>query len=227
MLRIGAIIQARMSSERLPGKVLKHVHGKPMLQYVAEKLTHCKSINEFVIATSSEKSDNAIEMFCKKHSLSCYRGSLDNVASRFQEISVDLKWDAFVRVNGDSPLIDPHLIDIGVELFRAGEYDLVTNTFPRSFPPGQSVEVVRCRTFKNIFLKLSKPEDFEHVTRYFYQNPNDFSIKNFSSGNDYSHIHLAVDTLEDFKLFSAIVSRMEKPHWEYHLSDLIHLVNQD
>jgi spore coat polysaccharide biosynthesis protein SpsF len=224
MQKIGVIVQARMSSKRLPGKILKIVDGKPLLLFIVEKLVRCKNFTEFVIATSDHESDDPVESFCKKNNVSYYRGSLNDVASRFNEVSENYQWDAFVRINGDSPLIDPYLIDKGVELFRQGKFDLVTNISPRTFPPGQSVEVVKTQTFKNVYSKITTDEDFEHVTKYFYKNPEKFDIVNFSSNFNYGNIHFTVDTPEDFQQFSAIVTKMKKPHWEYHVDDLVKIL---
>jgi spore coat polysaccharide biosynthesis protein SpsF (cytidylyltransferase family) len=130
--------------------------------------------------------------------------------------------DAFVRVCGDSPLIDPKLIDQGVKLFN-GNYDLVTNIWPRSYPLGQSVEISRTSTFKKIFEKMSKPDHFEHVTKYYYEHSDKFKIKNFSNNTDLSNYCLAVDTPEDLKRFEKIIFSMTKPQTKYNLDDLIEL----
>jgi spore coat polysaccharide biosynthesis protein SpsF (cytidylyltransferase family) len=221
MLKIGAIVQARMSSQRLPGKVLQEVKGKPILQYIIERLEHCCTIKEFVIATSRERSDNQIEEFCSKKHVPCYRGSLNDVAGRFKEILEKERWDAFVRVNGDSPLIDQHLIDNGVNLFIDGNFDLVTNVFPRTYPSGQSIEIVRANTFKEIYSQMNDSDDFEHVTNFFYRNPKEFKIINFTSLTDYSSVHLSVDTLQDMQVFSGIIKRMTRPHWDYHVEEVL------
>jgi len=226
MLKIGAIVQARMSSQRLLGKVLQEVKGKPILQYIIERLKHCCTIKEFMIATSREKSDDPVEEFCSKKHVSCYRGSLTDVASRFKEILEKERWDAFVRVNGDSPLIDQHLIDMGVNLFIDGNFDLVTNVFPRSYPPGQSVEIVRASTFKNIYSRMNDSDDFEHVTKFYYRNPKEFKIFNFTSLTDYSSVHLSVDTLQDMQVFSSIIKRMTRPHWDYHLEEVLEIYRE-
>ena len=226
MLKIGTIVQARMSSQRLPGKVLNEVNGKPLLQYILERLEKCSTIKEFLIATSLEKSDDQIEEFCSKTHVPCYRGSLTDVASRFKEILEKERWDAFVRVNGDSPLIDQQLIDIGVNLFIDGNFDLVTNVFPRSYPPGQSVEIVRASTFKKIYSRMNDSDDFEHVTKFYYRNPKEFKIFNFTSLTDYSSAHLSVDTLQDMQVFSSIIKRMTRPHWDYHLEEVLEIYRE-
>jgi len=224
MRNIGAIIQCRMSSQRLPGKMLKQIKGKPLLQYVIEKVEHCSSINDFVIATSTEKSDDRIAAFCNELNLFCYRGSLHDVAHRFKEVCELKNWDAFVRINGDSPLIDPLLIEEGIHIYLKGNYDLVTNIFPRSYPPGQSIEVVNSQTFQTAYEKMALDDEFEHVTKFFYHNPELYHIYNFTSVHDYSNIHMAVDTDADFRRINTLISEMKKPHWEYHITDLITLI---
>lgn len=224
---IGAIVQARMSSQRLPGKVLEEVNDKPLLQYIIERLEHCGAIQEFVIATSRESSDDKIEKFCNETHVSCYRGPLNDVSGRFKKILERKHWDAFVRVNGDSPLIDQDLISKGINLFIDGNFNLVTNVFPRSYPSGQSVEIVRTSTFKKAYSQMNEPDDFEHVTRFFYRNAKDFNIFNFESISDCSSVHLAVDTLEDMQRFSCIIKKMTGSHWDYHLEEVLEIYQKN
>ena len=223
-MKIGAILQARMSSKRLPGKVLYNVAGKPMLQYLLEGIDHCKGLDKIVVATSVEDSDSAIEDYCKGFGVSCVRGSLENVARRFMEVLNKFNFEAFVRVNGDSPLLDYRLVDMAVSMFRAGSYDLVSNVLKRTFPKGQSVGVVRTKTFLATYPLIRTAKDREHVTSYFYRHVNDFSIRNFESGKMYGDIQLSVDTPEDMLQIEELVDRMEKPHWEYTFEDLIGLL---
>lgn len=224
-MKIGAIVQARLSSKRLPGKVLKPVAGKTLLLYIIERLEHCKGIESIVVATSSEKSDNPVNLFCQDYNIPCVRGSLEDVAGRFFDAIQQYPWDAFVRINGDSPLIDQTLIDKGIDLFHRNNVDIVTNVFPRSYPPGQSVEIIRSDAFRQTYPLMNKQEYFEHVTPYFYQNSTRFTIFNFRSDVDYGNLHLSVDTPEDFLLFSEIISTMTRPHWEYLLPEIHEIVN--
>ena len=226
MLKIGAIVQARMSSRRLPGKVLHEVNGKPLLQYIIERLKHCSTIKVVIIATSHERSDDKIEEFCNKKFIPCYRGSLNDVSGRFKDILEKKQWDAFVRVNGDSPLIDQDLIDRGIDLFIDGNFDLVTNIFPRTYPSGQSVEIVRASTFNQIYPKMNESDDFEHVTNFLYRSSKEFKIFNFTSLNNYSKIHLSVDTPQDMRVFSNIFEKMTRPHWDYHLEEVLEMYRE-
>lgn len=222
-MRIGAIIQARMNSQRFPGKVLYKVAGKPLLQYLLERLDHCNSFKHIVVATSIDHTGTQIVDFCKEHGVAYYRGSLLDVAGRFKAVLGEYGFEAFVRVNGDSPLLDQRLIERGVDLFLSGDYDIVTNVWPRTYPSGQSVEILRSEAYHRGYRQMKTEEDLEHVTRFFYRNQEDFRIFNFVSDIYYGKVHLSVDTVHDFEVFTAIVSHMTKPHWEYSLEEIIQL----
>ncbi len=221
--RIGAVVQARMGSQRFFGKVLYEVAGKPLLQYLLERLRHSCLADAIVVATSKEAGDDPIADFCQAGGFFCHRGSLENVASRFREV-LDLRgFEAFVRVNGDSPLLDQRLIDRGVDIFLNHDVELVTNVQPRTYPPGQSVEVMAAEAFKRGFARMRDRDDLEHVTRYFYRHAGAFKIINFAAPKDYGDVHLAVDTDKDMRLFAAIMARMEKPHWLYGLDEILEI----
>jgi len=223
LMDVGAIIQARMSSQRCPGKVLHVVSGKPLLMYIIEKLQRISNLKQIVVSTSEDGQDDLIENFCREHQIECYRGSLNNVVERFCGALNQYPMDAFVRVNGDSPLIDGKLIEEGIEIFKKGDYDLVTNVFPRSYPKGQSVEVINSRSLKDAVKRIVTKDDREHVTRFFYHNADEFKIFNMLSNEDRSGMQLSVDTEEDMKLFGALISQMDRPHWSYHLAEILKL----
>jgi spore coat polysaccharide biosynthesis protein SpsF len=220
---IGVVVQARMSSVRYPGKVLYRVNGKPMLEYLLESLYKCESINRVVVATSNKNSDDPVEELCRHMGVDYYRGSLDNVAQRFLEAIKVYKFDAFVRLSGDSPLLDYRLVDKAVRIFQSGHFDLVTNTLKRTFPRGQSVEVLDSTVFKKTYSKMLAPDEREHVTRYFYMHNEEFAIYNFESEKAYGNLELSVNTPEDMTRFKAIIHSMERPHWEYNFEELIEL----
>jgi len=222
---VGVIIQARMSSTRYPGKVLYSVSGKAMLGYLLESLCYCESKSHVVVATSNTKSDDPIEEFCSNMKVDCYRGSLDNVAQRFVEVIKAYKFSTFVRLSGDSPLLDYRLVDRAVGIFQSGCFDLVTNTLKRTFPRGQSVEVLNSTKFTKTFDKMLTQDEKEHVTRYFYTHNKEFSIHNFESGKDYGDLELSVNTTEDMRRIESIIHSMKKPHWEYNFEELIGLMS--
>jgi spore coat polysaccharide biosynthesis protein SpsF (cytidylyltransferase family) len=222
-VNIGTIIQARMSSARFPGKVLYEVKGKPVLQYVIERLQRSEFADTLVVATSKERQDDAICNFCRQYGVEVYRGPLDDVAQRIAQVVDIYGFEAFVRVCADSPLIDQALIDKGVEVFLEGDFDVVTNTLCRTYPKGQSVEIIRSDIFRQSYSEMKTAEDREHVTRFFYRNPSRFKIYNFRAANDYGHVQLSVDTCQDMEVFKMLVLQMDKPHWEYDVATIVEL----
>lgn len=219
--KIGAIVQARMSSQRLPSKVLFKVAGKPMLQYLLERLEHCHCLDAIVVATSVDESDDPLAEYCRQNSVACYRGSLTDVAGRFKEVLDVYKFHSFVRVCGDSPLLDQSLIEKGVGIFKVGDFDIVTNAKDRTYPRGQTVEILRADTFRHGYERMRTKDELEHVTPYFYKHSELFKIHNLSLPLNLNNIQLSVDTAEDMNTFAGIVSRMERVHWEYKLDDIL------
>ena len=211
-----------MSSSRLPCKVLSEIKGKTLLYYLINRLK-ASNHNRICIATSKEFIDDRIDRFCMDNDIECFRGSLENVAKRMLSAAIYLEADAFVRINGDSPFIDPALINKGLKIYKDGEYDLVTNIFPRTFPVGQSVEIINTNSFKKAYSKMSQHDDFEHVTKYYYEHPSEFRIKNFRNNRDLSKYRLVVDTPEDLNRIENIIGSMSKPYTEYNFDELLKL----
>jgi len=224
--RIGAIVQARMTSRRLPGKSLRPLCGKPMLQYVLESLGRLNELAGAIVATSIDPSDDPIAEFCGQFGCDCFRGPLDNVAERFLQAAVAHDYSTFVRISGDSPLLDPRLVARAAALFAESGADLATNVFPRTYPAGMSVEVVRTETFERIVPALVDPGDREHVTSYFYRQAERFRIVNFALDTPRRDVHLAVDTPEQFEYMARIVGAMRRPHWDYSLEDVLRLCDE-
>jgi spore coat polysaccharide biosynthesis protein SpsF (cytidylyltransferase family)/phosphoglycolate phosphatase-like HAD superfamily hydrolase len=208
---LAIVVQARMSSQRLPGKVLMQILDKPMLQYLLERLKQSNQFHDvpIIVATSTAADDLAIEQFCTQYGAVCERGPLNDVVGRFLDVSNKRHLSAFVRISGDSPLIDPELILRGIRLFCEKSCDLVTNVFPRSFPKGQSVEVISVRALKAVYDDMDE-QDREHVTPYFYRNADKYRICNFSNDTDLSSIQLSVDTEDDMNFFADIVHSSDR-----------------
>lgn len=227
-MRSAVIIQARMSSTRLPGKVLKFVNGMPLLEYLLMAISQSKVINHVIVATSKHPSDDMVVSFCEKKKIDFIRGDLNNVASRFKEVIEHFNLDFFVRISADSPLFDFRILDHAVQIFKKGKFDLVTNVLKRTFPKGQSVEVMSASIFLSNFDRLVDPIDCEHVTPFFYKNKSEFLIHNFEALGDFSHVRLCVDTKDDLEKISGFISKLQHPHWKYRWEDIIpFLGNQD
>jgi len=202
-----------MGSTRLPGKVLMDIGGKPLLEHVVERIAQAKLNLPLLVCTSTNQEDKKIKDFCDALNINCFQGCLLDVASRFEEISKIYQLNSFIRISGDSPLIDPNIIN---NFFTKWDlkYDILTNVFPRSYPSGQSVEIVNANTFKLNVSNFKSPEEREHVTRYFYLRNKQFKIKNLKHEDDLSNCCLAVDTKADFQKISKLLKKTG-PSWKY------------
>jgi spore coat polysaccharide biosynthesis protein SpsF len=224
-VKVTALVQARFSSERLPGKVLARIAGKPLLGHVFERLERCAKIDGFALVTSDRSSDDPVEEFCRRSQVRCVRGPLEDVAGRFLAATKELSLEAFVRVNGDSPFMDPALVDKAAAMFKEDvSADLVTNVFPRSFPKGESVEAVRVTAFRKAYAGMRYAEEKEHITQFFYRHPALFKIVNFSSGVDAGAQNLSIDTAEDLAMAERIFGLMDRPPVSYGWSEILALM---
>ncbi len=219
----GAIVQARLGSTRLPGKVLVPVGGKPILQYVLERLRQVSQLSEIVVATSDSAEDDPIAIWCEYNNAAYFRGPLDDVADRFRGVLDTFCFDAFVRISADSPLLDHRLVERAIDLYDSQTADLVTNVALRTYPTGQSVEIVCTKTFLDTLPRMTEPDDREHVTTFFYKHANEFRIENFAKEAPCRDVEFAIDTPRHLEQFERIVAAMDRPHWEYGVDDLIRL----
>ena len=208
------IIQARYSSKRLPGKVLKKIFGLTILERVINQVKKSKKIKKIIIATSDHKTDKKIITLCQKNNIDCISGSLNNVFKRFHLVVNSQQYKSFVRVSADSPLIDPSLIDRIVSLYNKNRYDIVTNVFPRTFPKGFSVEVINSKIILDVLNKIKKKKHQEHLTSFFYDNYKNFKIKNFYNKSDLSYVNLSVDNLNDFIRVKSIVKFCKNKNYD-------------
>lgn len=191
-------IQARMTSKRLPGKVLKKLQGKPLLQHLTDRLVEKFDFKNIVILTSDEPSDIPIVDFAEKSGLKSFRGSLENVYGRFTKAIDRFGPENFVRICGDSPLLDVELVEKSINLYLKNNIELVTNVFPRTFPKGQSVEVIKSEVFvSSDYCKTSNFSN-EHITSGFYSKEKNYKILNIYNQETNFNTDFAVDTFEDF-----------------------------
>jgi spore coat polysaccharide biosynthesis protein SpsF len=195
-----AIVQARMGSTRLPGKVLQDLAGEPMLARVVNRTCRAKTLQEVVIATTTNTVDDVIVKLCEARGWSWFRGSEEDVLDRYYRAAKKYQADFIVRITSDCPLIDPEVIDQVVQEFleRQPEVDYASNTWPRrTFPRGLDTEVMRMDVLERAWREDRNPAWREHVTPYIYRNPNRFRIHNVVSPVDYSAMRWTVDTQED------------------------------
>jgi spore coat polysaccharide biosynthesis protein SpsF len=218
-----AIIQARSSSRRLPDKVLAEVAGSPLLAYMVERLRRCRGLGEVGLATSADAADDRVAALGERLGVRVHRGPLDDVLGRFVDAARAFGAAAVARISGDSPLIDPQVVDRVVARFLTASCDVATNVFPRSFPKGQSVEVVALAALERAAAATHDPQDREHVTRFFYRHPDLFKIENVAFERDASGVQLSVDTADDLALVARILASMTRPHVEYGLEEILGL----
>jgi spore coat polysaccharide biosynthesis protein SpsF (cytidylyltransferase family) len=155
-----------------------------------------------------------IAAFAQEHGFACYRGLIDDVATRVLDAGRSAGADAIVRVNGDSPLLDPALVDHAVDLFRREQVDLVTNVWPRTFPKGQSVEVISYAALARATVDMTTDSEQEHVTTIFYTCPERWTIRSFTTERPRPELQLSVDNVEDLRRCESILADLGKPHWE-------------
>lgn len=215
-----AFVQARMSSRRLPGKVLRPLLGKPIIEYLLESLTHCETRVRTVVLTSTDPSDDPIASFCQSESVECFRGSLEDVAARFLAAANAFNAESFVRISGDSPLLDFRIVDRAVRLFEEQPCDLATNVLVRTFPKGQSVEVIARSALARAYESM-QPSNREHVTTYFYRHADRFTIRDFRHPRDCGTIQMAVDTEEDLTCVETCMRRIRGKPWDAGLGAML------
>ncbi len=222
MNKVYGFLQARMSSNRLPGKVLMDVENKRLLQYLVDRLSISVELDKVIVLTSNESSDDPIDSYCKEAGIEVFRGSLNNVSQRFLDAADFYGCDAFVRISADSPLLDSKIVDQLVYDFRESNHDLVTNVFPRSFPKGQSVEVCRTQLLRDLLPEYKDALDLELITTFFYKNSARIKIKNIanSRGNE-SHLNFCVDDDETLNQFKSILKRLDRDFMTYTYSELV------
>ena len=224
---IEAFIQARMGSTRLPGKVLKQVKGRPLLDYLVERVAQAKEIAKIVILTTTKVSDDPIAHFCQERKLSCFRGSEEDVLDRYYQAAVFRKPDGIVRITADCPIIDPEVIDQVVQVFREGSppFDYVSNGLERTFPRGLDVEVFTCQALEKAYLEAKLPEEREHVTPYFYRHPEIFHIGKVALFPSQAQHRWTVDTPEDFALIRLIIEHLYSQNSRFRLKDMLELIS--
>ncbi len=195
-----AIIQARMGSTRLPGKVLQDLAGEPVLARCVARTLRAETLDEVVIATTVQSADEAIVQLCEERGWPWFRGSEDDVLDRYYQAAVAHRADAVVRITSDCPLIEPEIVDVVVREFQARQpgVDYVANTLPpRTFPRGLDVEVMSLKALERAWQEDQNPAWREHVTPYIYRNLQKFNLQTLSNDVDYSAMRWTVDTPED------------------------------
>ena len=221
------ILQARVSSSRLPGKVLKPLLGEPMLARQIERLKRSKRLDLLLVATSDQAVDEAIALLCARLDIPCFRGPLDDVLQRFYLAALPFQPTQIVRLTGDCPLADPELIDELITFHLNGGYDYSSNCWEPSYPDGLDAEVVSFPTLKLLIEKAWTPAEREHVTYFIRRHSQHFKIGQLSRTPNLSHLRWTVDEPADFALVEQIYSRLYPARPAFTTQDILNLLEQE
>jgi len=215
-----------MGSSRLPGKVLMNVdESNPILFYVIKQLQFCKLLDKIIIATSNLEEDNKIENFSKKLGISVFRGNSNDVLDRYYQCAKKFSISTIIRITADNPLIDPTLVDDAIEKFQSASYDYINNSLSRTFPYGTETEIFSFKSLEKAWKNAKKPSEREHVTPYFYNNPDKFKIFSIKHSKNLSHLRWTVDRESDLKLVRIIISKLKKR--PILMNDIINLFSKE
>lgn len=221
-----AIIQARMGSTRLPGKMLMDIVGKPVIQHVCERLKKAKMIDEIWLATANDKINDRLAKWAFKNKIPCFRGSENDVLDRYYQTALKADADVVVRITGDCPLLDFMIVDRIIREFKKGDYDYVCNTLPPTYPDGLDVEVFSFSALKKAWKEAKLKSEREHVTIYIKKHPELFKIKNISNEADLSHYRWTLDTKEDLDLIRLIAGECQKKKEFCGLKEILKITNE-
>jgi len=212
MHKVVVIIQARMGSTRLPEKVMKKIVGKTVLEHVVERVRQSKEIDDLVIATTNKEEDDTIVREAERLGVNYFRGSEEDVLSRYYYAAQENSADIVVRITSDCPLIDPLVLDHMLlkffGLYEKMEADYMSNTLKRTFPRGLDAEIIPFKVLERTFNEAKKQYEREHVTPYIYQNSDKFKLVNFENIENYSDYRITLDTEEDLMVITKIYENL-------------------
>jgi spore coat polysaccharide biosynthesis protein SpsF len=203
-----AIVQARMGSSRLPGKVLMYLAGETVLARVVHRLRRSILVDQIVVATSTAKPDDAVVSECDRIQVQCFRGSEHDVLDRYYRCAETCGATVVVRITADCPIIDAKLVDATIQAFLENPCDYASNALVLTYPRGLDVEVFPLAALGRAWREAGKPYEREHVTPYLYEHPELFRLVSVKADADYSHYRWTLDTAEDLELLRAIYARL-------------------
>lgn len=231
-MKVAAIIQARMGSTRLPGKVLRLLGNTTVLGHVVRRVQRASNVDAVVVATTNSNRDDAIIEEARRLGAGVYRGSEDDVLSRYRHAAQQVAADVVVRVTADCPLLDPEVLQGMVARFleqrrRGARVDYLSNTLERTFPRGLDVEVFTYEALARADAEARDAAEREHVTPYLYRHPELFRIEQYRGGLDRSDLRLTLDTPEDWALLEAVFSRLGTPDGMFSTGDVLELIGRE
>lgn len=229
MTNIVTVVQTRMGSTRLPGKIMMPVLEKPLIYRMMERLMSSRLIGTIVIATTEAPSDDLIEDLCRQYSWNCFRGNENDLLDRHYRAAQSYDAEVVLKIPSDCPLIDPSIIDKGITFYLNGDFDYVSNLHPASYPDGNDVEIMSFNALETSWKEANRALEREHTTPYIWENPTKFKIGNFTweSGLDYSMSHrFTIDYPEDYVFIVKIFEELYPKKSNFSLIDILGLLKE-
>lgn len=224
-MKIVAIIQARMNSERLPGKVTMNLVNKPVLIHIVERLSYCKMIDTIVVATSNESSDDSISNLCAENKINCFRGSLDDVLDRYYQCAKRYDADAILRITGDCPAIDPTIVDAVISEYKKGNYDCYG--LGGEFPDGLDCTVYSSTALESAWRNAELPSEREHVGPYIEKNKELFNNGFLNAFSGLSNQRWTLDEPKDLSFLTKIFEELYDPKKPFSTNDILHFLEKN
>ena len=223
------VVQARMGSSRLPGKVLLPLAGQPLLVRMVERVQRSRLAGTVVVATTTEAADDAVAACCTAHGLACFRGDALDLLDRHYQAARHYGAEVVLKIPSECPLIDPAVIDqvLGTYLKNPDQYDFVSNLHPATFPDGNDVEVMRFEALETAWHEARRPLEREHTTPYFWENPDRFRLANvvWATGQNFSMSHRwTIDYPEDYEFIKAVYEALHPSKPNFGLDDILRLL---
>ena len=223
---IAAIVQARMGSTRLPGKVMKLLSGKPMLSHIIDRLKHSKKIDRIIIVTTVKEDDKVIVKLSKEIEIEVFCGSSEDVLDRYYQSASFFNVKHIIRITADCPLIDSVIVDEIVDCYQTKNCDYVSNTINPSFPDGLDTEVFSFEALKRAWGEAVTPSEREHVTPYLYNHPEIFKTYNYANHVDHSGMRWDVDEEVDYLFVTEVYKHLYKYGEIFYMDDVLELLSK-
>ncbi len=229
MIKFGAIVEARMGSSRLPGKVMMKIKNVPMISLLVDRLKQVKKINKIVVATTVSKNDDYFCKYLKKNKINFFRGSENNVMKRVIDASKNFKIKNIVQITGDCPLIDPEIVSQTLNTFEKNNFDFVSNSTYRSYPDGMDVCIFSSRNLSKSYKLTNSKFDHEHVSLFMKRKKKIFSQCNIVAPENlnYPYLGLTLDEKKDYELIKIIFSKFWRRRKNFSCKEIINFLNSN
>jgi len=223
---ISAIIQARVSSTRLPNKIFSDIEGKPLIYHIFNRISYSKKIDNILLATTNNPADDKLTEWAKSNNIPYFRGSEEDVLSRYYNASKSISADIIARITADDPFKDPIILDKVIDLLVEKKLDFAYNNKPPTFPEGLDIEVFTFKALEKANIESKDDFEREHVTQYFYRHSEIFNQENYLNKTDLSKLRWTIDTEKDLEMTRMIYKELYKPNEIFLLEDILNILKE-